>query len=120
MGNFVVVDQDNYVPGLPKELDTEDIVDRDTYLDPQEQIRLMMEAGQNLAEYRKAAYGTQEGDADVDPTMGVDFDIVDAQRAAEALAVRLENQQRVIDEAKAAAAKDSNVNGSPGSSEVQV
>lgn len=85
MAKYKVVDQDSYEPGIPKDLDKKDIVDRDSYIDPQEQIGRMIDAGERLAEFRREEFGTMEGDAEEDPTRNIGYDIVEAQRDAERL-----------------------------------
>lgn len=76
--------QDSYDPPKAKELPKDDIVERDSYIDPKKQIQQMIMAGERLTDFRKIEkmYDVMEGDAEEDITRNKGFDMIDAQNVS--------------------------------------
>lgn len=89
------------------EVPEEGSITETAYVPPQVQIMDMMDAGRRLAEARRArfdsvSYGLRDDeDVPLDITRGPNVDVVDVQKAAEGLKVRLDEAQTAEDKKKA-------------------
>lgn len=113
MSRRVIVDQDNFEPGIGMTLDNEDIVERDGYRDTEHIVNEFISAGERLAQFRKEEFDRDMADEslEMDVTRSVGFEVADASMILESEAKRIASLPPVVENVEEVK-KEENKNGS--------